>query len=72
MNKIENVFIKLTSAISVAGVIRVADEVIEVVEHEAIRLLNLGKAVLATADDQLPQDADEAEAAPADEAKPAE
>jgi hypothetical protein len=47
-NRVEKVFLKLTSAIAVGGDILRAGHIIEMVEHEAKDLLRRGKAVLAT------------------------
>ncbi|WP_441253611.1 hypothetical protein [Bradyrhizobium sp. 613_E4_N2_2] len=47
-NRVEKVFLKLTSAIAVEGTILRAGHVIEMLEHEAKDLLRRGKAILAT------------------------
>jgi hypothetical protein len=50
-NRVENVFLKLTSAVVFDGLIHRAGAIIEMVEHEAKDLLRRGKAVLATVAD---------------------
>jgi hypothetical protein len=58
----DGIFLKLTGAIAVDGVICKAGSIVEVSEAEAKNLLHRGKAVLATEADGIPADDD----APAD------
>jgi len=49
----QSVFLKLTSAIGLGGVIARAGTIVEVTEAEAINLLDRGKAILAEAEDAV-------------------
>lgn len=67
--------LKITSAVVIDGTIQKAGAIVEVREADAKRLLERGKAVVATADDlpaPAPEAAAEAEAKAAAEAAPAE
>jgi hypothetical protein len=69
-NAVEKVFLKLTSAIAVNGIILRAGHIVEMVEDEAKDLLRRGKAVIATVEDEvkavvLPKPADHSTPVPA-------
>lgn len=51
--ELKSVFLKVSSAFTVDGVIAKAGEIVEVLEDDAKSLLNRGKAVLAEAEDML-------------------
>lgn len=55
----KTIFLKLTSAIAIDGAICRKDSIVEVSELEAKNFLHRGKAVLATAEDGVPEDDDD-------------
>lgn len=64
------VFLKLTSAVALAGAVKAAGSIVEVDEDLAVNLLNRGKAEPATAED-APAPEPEPETEPAPEPEPA-